>query len=275
MPRTKIFQIHYDDASRRKLDPGFLPLDNSLSPDAQWYEFWPILNYLNTNALEDDVWYGFLSPKFTRKFNASAAYVEGFLKRIPPETEVALFSPGWDQLCFFQNPWEQGEVWHPGVSEVMRQFLTSVGDDTPIENMVTDVTSSVFSNYVVAKKNYWQQWHTLATQLAQFFETHKALNAQITYYGSIQNQLQIKTFVQERMASYLLTSQRFKVVASTRAMGMPIFKKIFPEGELVRKALELCDHFKRKYRFTGDRAYLDAYQASKKVISFRHPYARS
>ena len=55
MPRTKIFQIYYDDASRRKLDPGFLPLDNCLSPDAQWYEFWPILNYLNTNELEDDV----------------------------------------------------------------------------------------------------------------------------------------------------------------------------------------------------------------------------
>jgi hypothetical protein len=274
MPSTKIYQIHYDDASRRQLDPGFIPLDNAGSPDARWYEFWPILNFLNTNELQEDVWYGFLSPKFNKKFNASAAYVEDFLTRIPPQTEVALFSPGWDQLCYFQNPWEQGEVWHPGVTDVMRQFLAAIGDDTQLDHLVTDVTSSVFSNYVLAKKCYWSEWHILAKQLVQFFETHPNLSEQVTYYGSKQNVTQIKAFVQERMASYVLSTHRFKVVASTRAKSGPIFKKIFPEGEMVRKALELCDHFKRKYRATRDKAYLNAYLDSRKVINFRYPYEK-
>jgi hypothetical protein len=274
MPRSKIFQIHYDDVSRRKLDPGFIPLDNAGSSDAQWYEFLPIFDFLNTNQLEDDVWYGFLSPKFNKKFNATSGYVHDFLSRIPAETEVALLSPGWDQLCFFQNPWEQAEIWHPGVSDVMRQFLAAIGEDTKLEHIVTDVTSSVFSNYVLAKKRYWLEWHALAKQLAHFFESHEALNAQLTYYGSVQNRAQVKAFVQERMATYLLATQNFKVVASTRAKSAPIFKKIFPEGEMVRKALELCDHFKRRYRATRDKTYLNAYLDSRKVIGFRHPYLK-
>jgi hypothetical protein len=274
MPRTKIYQIYYDDVSRRKLDPGFIPLDNSGSSDSNWYEFLPIFNYLNTNQLEDDVWYGFISPKFNKKFNASSGYVYDFLARIPAETEVALLSPGWDQLCYFQNPWEQAEIWHPGVSDVMRQFLAAIGEETKLEHIVTDVTSSVFSNYVLAKKRYWMEWHAHAKQLAQFFERNEALSAQETYYGSIQNKAQVKAFVQERMATYLLATQNFKVVASTRAKSAPIFKKIFPEGEMVRKALELCDHFKRRYRATRDKTYLNAYLDSRKVIGFRHPYLK-
>jgi hypothetical protein len=274
MPTSKIYQIHYDDVSRRKLDPGFIPLDNAASSDAQWYEFLPIFNYLNTNQLEDDVWYGFLSPKFNKKFNATSGYVHDFLARIPAETEVALLSPGWDQLCYFQNPWEQAEIWHPGVSDVMRQFLAALGDDTQLEHIVTDVTSSVFSNYVLAKKRYWLEWQALATQLAHFFDSNEALNSQVTYYGSIQNKAQVKAFVQERLATYLLATQNFKVVASTRAKSAPIFEKIFPEGEMVRKALELCDHFKRRYRATRDKTYLNAYLDSRKVIGFRHPYLK-
>lgn len=274
MPESKIYQIYYDDESRRQLDAGFIPLDNSGSLDSSWYEFLPIFNYLSTNQLEDGVWYGFLSPKFNKKFNASSAYVHDFLTRIPAETEVALLSPGWDQLCYFQNPWEQAEIWHPGASDVMRQFLTAIGDDTKIEQVVTDVTSSVFSNYVLAKKSYWLEWHALAKQLAQFFESHDALNSQMTYYGSIQNKAQIKAFVQERLATYLLATKNFKVVASTRAKSAPIFKKLFPEGEMVRKTLELCDHFKRRYRATRDKTYLNAYLDSRKLIGFRHPYLK-
>lgn len=272
MPESKIYQIHYDDVSRRNLDPGFIPLDNAASSDAQWYEFLPIYHYLNTNQLDDGVWYGFLSPKFNKKFNATSGYVHDFLSRIPTQTEVALFSPGWDQLCYFQNPWEQAEIWHPGVNNVMRQFLAAINDDTKLEHIVTDVTTSVFSNYVVAKKSYWMAWHALAKQLAHFFETHETLNSQLTYYGSIQNTTQVKTFVQERLATYLLATKDFKVVASTRAKLAPIFKKIFPEGEMARKSLELCDHFKRRYRATRDKTYLKAYLDSRQMIGFRHPY---
>lgn len=275
MPQTKIFQIYYDEASRQLLEPGFIPLDNRFSEDPAWHEFVPMLQYLNTNELEDGVFYGFLSPKFTKKFRCTAAYVTDFLDRLPAQTEVALFSPGWDQLCFFQNPWEQGEVWHPGVTAITREFLTGAGETCDLGDLVTDVTSSGFSNYVVAKKSYWLAWRDLSNQLADFFNAQPELDALTTSYGSIQRQKYIKTFVQERLSSYLLATRAFKTVASTRAKRVPIYQKIFPEGEMVRKSLELCDHFKRKYRSTRDPAYLSAYRDAKSMISFRHPYVKN
>lgn len=274
MNKTKIFQIYYDESSRRKLDPGFIPLDNSCSPDADWHEFWPILNYLNTHELEDDVWYGFLSPKFTKKFNCSSAYVYGFLNRIPAGTEVALFSPGWDQLCYFKNPWEQGEIWHPGVTNITQRFLASVGETADITQLVTDVTSSVFSNYILAKKSYWLEWMRISNQLAKFIDENQELSQLLTVYGNLNNKKQIKTFVQERMASYLLATRDFKTAASTRSKSFPIFKNIFPESELIRKPLELCDHFKRKYRSTKDQTYLKAYADTKNLIKFKNPYQK-
>ena len=62
----KIYQIYYDASSMAGLDPGFIPLDNSHAQRPDWFEFYPILNYINQTELKDGVWYGFLSPKFKK-----------------------------------------------------------------------------------------------------------------------------------------------------------------------------------------------------------------
>ena len=59
LQNARIFEIHYDDASRAMVSPEAIPLDNSQGR-ADWFEFWPILNYLRMDDLEDDVFYGFL-----------------------------------------------------------------------------------------------------------------------------------------------------------------------------------------------------------------------
>jgi len=41
----RVFQIHYDAASRAALDPDFEPLDNSRSERPDWYEYWPIRQF--------------------------------------------------------------------------------------------------------------------------------------------------------------------------------------------------------------------------------------
>jgi hypothetical protein len=37
-----VFQIFYDDRSRRSLDGGFIPLDNTRNERPDWFEFWVI-----------------------------------------------------------------------------------------------------------------------------------------------------------------------------------------------------------------------------------------
>ena len=67
MKKIYIHQIFYDATSRAKIQPGFIPIDNTNSKHSDWFEFWVILNFLRNNTLEEGAWYGFLSPKFFEK----------------------------------------------------------------------------------------------------------------------------------------------------------------------------------------------------------------
>ncbi len=273
MPKAKIFQIFYDDKSRSKLDPGFIGLDNGLEPADGWYEFSPIVNYLELNKLEDDVWYGFLSPKFKSKTGCDSQYVYQFLDRIPSSAEVAIFSPGWDQLSYFLNPWEQGEVWHPTLIQMTEQFLKATHRDAGLESIVTDATTAVFSNYFVAKKRFWLAWLLIAKDFEQFVTNNTGYNTLLISYGSHQNLAPMKTFVQERLASYLLAKGHYRTVASTRTHEQPVMRRIFPQGERDKKIFQLCDRYKRLYRKTKNNAYLDSFYIARQQIAFIRPYS--
>ena len=118
-----VYQIYYDLKSRESLDPGFIPLDNLSNPRPDWYEFWPIRNFLKHNALQENAWYGFLSPKFGQKSGFDSEAVLGLLEQHHESGDVALFSIRPDQLAYFLNPFEQGDVWYPGIQEASQDFL--------------------------------------------------------------------------------------------------------------------------------------------------------
>lgn len=204
--RIFVYQIFYDQESRNRLDSGFIPLDNSRNERPDWYEFWPIRNYLRANKLLDDAWYGFLSPKLTEKSGFASAAVIDALKKFDAHADVALFSPGWDQLAYFLNPFEQGEFWHPGLLDLSQAFFDEIGLTVDLAKLVTYSKTSVFSNYVVAKPSFWNEWLSIADRFYDFVESGDGdpeLNL-TTSYGSILHQTPMKTFIQERFASVIL-----------------------------------------------------------------------
>ena len=272
MSKAQIFQIYYDDKSKSQLDSGFLGLDNTSSHDDGWYEFSPIFNYLEANCLADDVWYGFLSPKFTSKTGCDSRYVYDFLDRVPHQAEVVIFSPGWDQLSYFLNPWEQGEVWHPTIAQITEEFLLSSHRTVNLQSVVTDLTTAVFSNYFIAKKRFWMSWHQIATEFKHFVLSHPDFDSLLISYGSANNKAPMKAFIQERLASYLLATGNFVSVASRRTHKQPVMRRLFPHGEADRKLLLLCDQLKRQYRSTHNNAYLAAFYLTRQQISFSRPY---
>lgn len=272
MPKAQIFQIYYDAKSKSQLDPGFIALDNTRVPFDGWYELNPILGYLEANNLEDDVWYGFLSPKFKTKTRCDAAYVHEFLTRVPNDTEVAIFSPGWDQLAYFLNPWEQGEIWHPKLTEITEEFLLATGRTSGLHALVTDATTSVFSNYFVAKKRFWCEWMNIAKDFQHFVANHPSYSSLLIHYGSPDNQAPMKTFVQERLVSYVLSMGDFVTASSLRPREVPVMKRIFPEGNSIKKILYLCDKYKHLYRKTKNTAYIEAFYLARKQIQLSKPY---
>jgi hypothetical protein len=68
----KIYQIYYSEKTKSSNDSGFLQLDNLGNDRPDWREYWPIRKYFLENTLEENTFYGFLSPKFKDKTGLSS-----------------------------------------------------------------------------------------------------------------------------------------------------------------------------------------------------------
>ncbi len=274
MKKIYVYQIFYDATSRAKIQPGFIPIDNTNSKHSDWFEFWVILNFLRNNALEEGAWYGFLSPKFFEKTGIDSATVLKAIEENDESTDVAIFSTAWDQLAYFLNPWEQGEVWHPGLTALTQNFLAQHGFNTDLRSIVTDSANSVFSNYLIAKKDFWTAWHDLAENFFSYVETNADQHPEFTKttsYGSNINQYPMKTFIQERFSSLLLADGRYRVLVADQSSARPIFSRIFSDDQKTRYMLQTCDLMKSKYRETLDTAYIDMYWRIRNAISYYPP----
>lgn len=268
--KIKIYQIFYDAETKKRILPGFIPLDNSKNPRPDWFEFYPILNYLKNNDLEDNTWYAFLSPKFYEKTGFNSDFVVKVIEDNFNDANVALFSPSWDQLCYFLNPFEQGEVWHPGLLNAAQKFFTKYGLEVNLKTLVCHSRSSAFSNYIVAKKEYWIIWKNIAQAYFDYCEADKQ-SLVTTSYGSVLNQYPLKTFIQERFVSLILSTNSFQVLTIDMSFTHNIFKRIFLDDTNTRKLLQACDLMKALYCESYEEKYLNMYWSLRSKITYIPP----
>ena len=137
MSAIHLYQIYYNEQTRAQLDPGFIPLDNTDNLCPEWYEFWVIKNFLEQNDLADSAFYGFLSPKFGTKTGLAAEQLKALMVPHQADTDVFLVATAWSQLAYFQNPFEQGEFWHPGIFDLSQQVVDALGLDIRLDELVT------------------------------------------------------------------------------------------------------------------------------------------
>jgi hypothetical protein len=273
MAKSFIHQIFYNEATRAAVEPGFIALDNTANERPDWYEFWVMRNWLNAHPLEEGAWYGFLSPKFGAKTGYSSASVLDMIAAHDADCAVALFSTGWDQLAYFLNPFEQGEVWHPGLTALAQRFFDAAGYEVDLESLVTHGGTSVFSNFIIAKPAYWRQWLDMANRFFDMAESPNGLPelARSTSYGSMQHQAPMKTFIQERFASLILAGGGFRVLAPDTSQHVPVHDTMFPGDPHTRRMLQACDLLKERHCATGDGDYLEIYYRIRQDIDFRLP----
>ena len=271
---TKIFvyQIFYDEESKRNLNFGFIPLDNTDNERPDWYEFWVIRNFLKNNELQENAWYGFLSPKFVEKIGLQPLTVLYWLEMHDACNDVALFSPGWDQLAYFLNPFEQGEMWHPGLTELSQRCFENIGLKIDLNSLVTYSKTSVFSNYIIARPNFWNRWLSIADRFYDLVEGNIMPELkQTTSYGLKSTQAPIKAFIQERISSIILAQGQFKVTLPDRSQNAPIYTVLFKNDSATRRMLQACDLLKEKYCLTNNDDYLKMYYKIRNDIEFREP----
>jgi hypothetical protein len=265
-----LHQIYYDEESRSKLDAGFIPLDNSNSERPDWFEFWPIKKYLNETKLDDNSWYGFFSPRFQIKTGFTSDYVKQVISQYKDNGEIALFSSTWDFIAYFKNVFEQGEEWHDGLTEAAQSFYRDIGHPINLHKLVNYSQNSVTSNYFVAKPRFWRRWLYFGERLFAMCEQDNSSNKILgkkTTYG--ERFLPMKVFVQERIATVMLSTERFAVIVPDQTINGKLFDGLFFQDIRTKKLLIACDLLKSQYVLSQDVSYLEMYEKIRSLIKLK------
>lgn len=252
---VRLFSLAWSPETLAQADPAIAILDNSANLRPDWREYWPMRHYLLNTPLDEQAYYGFLSPKFTSKTGLTGADVVRFVHN-QPEAEVFTFSPQADMGAFFLNVFEQGDTFDPGFLATCQELLTHLGYSIDLQTLVMDSRQVVFSNFIVAQPAFWRQWLVLCEKIFQLAETANSplaekINAPTTYPGQVPR----KVFIIERMASLLLASNPWqcKPYSTYQCAWSALPTAQFKDEAIASDALKLA------YNNTQDRTYLNAY----------------
>jgi predicted O-linked N-acetylglucosamine transferase (SPINDLY family) len=256
-PGIQLFQICYTEETLQSIPAGFGVLDNLSNERPDWREFWPMRNYLMNHSLEDDVFYGFFSPRFSYKTAIDFEKISEFALQNGADNDVLIFSPFWDLNSLFLNSFEQGDFFHPGLMACSQQFIQVVGHDLRLSELVMHGDNTAFCNYFIAKKKFWLHWLELGEKLFQSAEAEgtalaHALNQNTIYSHDLLPQ---KIFVQERLVNMLLAGPEFKS-KSWSMFGLPC--SVTPLSQYKSQAAS-ANALKLAYAKTGDVLYLNEF----------------
>jgi hypothetical protein len=257
-----LYQIFYDSQSKLNIPDCCIPLDNT-SPSAEgWFEFLPILNYLQTHVIKPEDFYGFISPNFQIKTGISPADLIGVVKNHGDSVDAFISNYCWDQTAFFKNAWEQGEFWHPGLTSYTQDFLDYLGLHLNISNLVGHKMNTVASNYVVARGRYWLVWKQLSEKFVNFLESNQSERRrdEMTCYASPSNIHRMAVFVQERFASLILSLYSFKTFIFDENVPRFVFDRLFIDTKENINMLNICEDLKYYYSETKDLRFLRAWE---------------
>jgi len=268
MHAVQIYQILNHYTPREELDPGFEVLDNSGNERPDWFEYWPIRKFLLNQALDENTFYGFLSPKFKLKTSLSSADVREFILAAGSAVDVVLLSPSIHNSAYYLNVFEHGDAEHPGLKSVAKALFDRLELFSDLDSLVSDSRNTVHSNYFIAKPRFWRAWLAINEKMYAIAETPgdalgEALCASTTYRGA--THVQMKIFVMERVATWLLTSGsdftaavRDPFVARSRIYKLPV--------------AVMCDALKIAYATQGRSQYKDVFlllRGLRKFLNFQ------
>jgi hypothetical protein len=220
MTDHKVFQIVYDAKTMANRDPDFEILDNLDNARPDWFEYWPIRNYLLHNELQDDTYYGFLSPSFGRKTKLSAKDVYAALAT--RTEDVVIFSSFLDQSAVFYNQIDHAENNHRGFADLFVNLFDYAALPYPFIQYSNTV---IFSNFFLAKPAFWRRWLEMCEKIFTLAEAGKSyiglkLCEATSYTGGATPAFKI--FCIERIAAMLLNLEPKWSSAAPLAYDMPM-----------------------------------------------------
>lgn len=260
---VNLFQIVYNEETRKEVDPECIPLDNSSSSRPDWFEYWPIREFFLKNNVEDEDYFGFISPRFTEKTGLTGCQIHSAVQAGSSGAEIFSFSPVFDHNAMFANSFAQGETYHPGLISAAQSIFDEIDIGINLTDLVQDQTRIIFSNYFVAKGSLWKKWNELANKVFDLAEVSKAhaINRETSHRDC--NGYTLKIFLMERLISVLLEMESINAEVISE---IGIHRVSCKEAYSVIGGFVLLDALKGQYLKTGSGLYLDSYEFHRSQI---------
>lgn len=212
--RVCLYQIAYSEETWNNVPRQLFPLDNRSNERPDWAEYWPIRRFLLNETLDENAFYGFLSPRFSEKLLCSPEDLIPFIASVPDDVDVVAFSPFFDIGALFRNVFEQGEYCHPGLMDLSIQVVDEIMPEVDLHKLINTSANTIFCNYFAAKPRFWRRWLELGERVFAMAESpqHRCAPSLCRGYFHRNETMPAKVFVIERLASLLLgTTNEFKV----------------------------------------------------------------
>jgi hypothetical protein len=251
-----LYHIAYSLETLQSAPAEFIILDNLKNERPDWFEYWPIRNYLTSSTLSEDDLYGFFSPKFSLKTGLSAAAVKQFIGNDGGISDCYIISPQPDMGAFYLNVFEQGEAFDNGTLVTIQAAVKEAGLDISIDSLVMDSRRVIFSNYFLARPKFWREWLKFNEIIFKHAEDENSEIGKLLREPTSYDGVQRKVFIQERTASLLLSANPY-----WKTVRYNPFKLAWSGTPLNQFPLEavISDALKIAYTETQDQEYLSAY----------------
>jgi predicted O-linked N-acetylglucosamine transferase (SPINDLY family) len=267
--RVRLYQVAYSPDTISQIHAPVRVLNNVANPRPDWREAWPIRQFLRNSSLDENLFYGFLSPRFSEKTGLSTDEVVRFAEAQTDDVDVLIFSPQADMGAFFLNVFEQAEAFDPGFSITAQAFFDQIKRPVAIDQLVMDSRHIVFSNYLLAKPRFWREWLALNEELFSICEQVEdcQLRSELLKSTDYLDGVQRKVFLSERIASVILcVDNQFKSVPHPKLVSSRSATKL---GGLIDEAI-FSDALKAAMRATGRQEFRGAFARLRDRIIQEH-----
>lgn len=270
-----LYHIAYSQQTLETLRPGFRLLDNLSNPRPDWYESWPIRQFLVNNILDEEAYYAFFSPKFFLKTGLDANDLRRFVSDDQDGTDAFFVCPQAEVGAVFLNPVLGSEFTDPGALATVQKSLDKAGLGLDIASQVIDSTTLVYSNYVIAKPVYWRRWLSMVECIYDIAEngSDKTLQTELVHPTRYDGGVQRKVFLIECLPSLLFISDGMKV------KSIPLNESSAAQGVMYpyREQAMACDAYKMAFNRTGNPGFLSLFHAAANTVlaNFMKPVTAS
>jgi hypothetical protein len=213
---VKLFEICFEERQLGNVDPLLTPFDNIKNEQPELREYHNFRRLFDEGHTKDlDLW-GAFGPRWGGKLRYSAQEIFDTIEQNPGH-DVYIFNHARIVNALTYNVWDQGELFHKGITKVARHALDAAGYNENTTNQMMTNLDTCYCSYFIATNEFWKGYLDFLSLIKTRLE-HLPDDLAEIYHGSANYSrdasLNMFPFIVERMFStYLQYHKDLKIFA--------------------------------------------------------------